>query len=173
MCPSGTDLLIQLFDYVSAALSPRNKYLNLRDGSVQTALCPSGTDLLIQLFDYVSAALSLIQLFVYVSAALSPRNKYLNLRDGSVQTIVPATTLKLQIKLTVLLGHCMLTPSRPVQGLTLQQAPGRVSTSTKIKSLVPLNWGKAGFEPRLFLSRGGLLLIGRSSARTLISLNSC
>ena len=65
------------------------------------------------------------------------------LKDGSAQTILHAATLrqKLQIKLSNLPNHSILTPGQPVPALTLWcQVPGRVATGVPIfKSLVWLN----------------------------------
>ena len=61
------------------------------------------------------------------------------LRDGSAQTILRAATLrqKLQIKLSTLPSHSILTPGRPVPVLTLwRQAPGRVATGVPIFELL-------------------------------------
>ena len=90
-----------------------------------------------------------------------PASYYMYLRDGSARTIVPR--LKLQIKLSTSPSHSILTPGRPVPALTLQRrAPGRVATGVsffKVTGMtrpgkIPL---QAGFEPRIFRSRGGRL----------------
>ena len=86
------------------------------------------------------------------------------LRDGSAQTILHAATLrqKLYIKLSILPSHSILTPGRPVPVLTLQcQAPGKATAEAPFLS----HWydstrkilSQAGFEPRIFRSRGGCL----------------
>ena len=87
------------------------------------------------------------------------------LRDGSAQTVLRAATLrqKLQIQLSISPGHSILTLDQPVPALILyRQAPGRVAPGVPVfKSLVWLDPGKlppqAGFESRIFRSRGGRL----------------
>ena len=60
-------------------------------------------------------------LFVCWLVALRPSNMLVHLRDGSAQTILRAATLrqKLQIQLSTSPSHSILTPGRPVPGLTL------------------------------------------------------
>ena len=72
--------------------------------------------------------------------ALRANNMMVYLLGRSSQTIVLAATPKgnLQIKLSVSPSQCMLTPGRPVPGMTLhRQAPGRVATRVSVfQSLV-------------------------------------
>ena len=69
------------------------------------------------------------------------------LRDGPAQTSLHAATLrqKLQIKLSTLPSHSILTPDQPVRVLTLRhQAPGRVATGVpSFKLLVWLSLEKS------------------------------
>ena len=81
---------------------------------------------------------------------------------GSAQTILRAATLrqKLQIELSTSPSQSILTPVRPIPALT--QAPSRVASGVPIFEVTGMTRpgkipAQAGFEPRIFHSRGGRL----------------